>query len=138
MTAWSAPDAETWWGRRHGVLRPAEVRRSLRQHPEWRLEGERLVRELRFADFHQAFACVKQVAAEVEDFGRHPDICLLDGNRVRFAVANPNRAGITLAEMRLVQKVDAAVLGHVDRVVGGPRPGATGTYAGAHEAALTA
>lgn len=43
----------------------------------------------------------------MEDFGRQPDICLHDSNRVRVTVANPHRAGVTVAELRLVEKVDA-------------------------------
>jgi hypothetical protein len=36
-------------------------------------------------------------------------MCILESNRVRLSVANPHHAGITPAEQRLIDKVDAVV-----------------------------
>ena len=77
--------------------------------PGWRREGESLVRELSFRDFDEAIAFVDRVASAVDDYGRRPDMCILDFNRVRLTIMNPNRAGITAAEVRLAQKVNAIV-----------------------------
>jgi 4a-hydroxytetrahydrobiopterin dehydratase len=107
MSPWPAPERDIWRPR-SGILPPSELRRALREHPAWTLSGQRLTREWRFTDFAHAFGFVERLAAEVEDFGRRPDICLLDGNRVRVAIANPHRAGVTAAELRLVSRVDAA------------------------------
>jgi 4a-hydroxytetrahydrobiopterin dehydratase len=107
MSPWPAPERDLWRPRA-GVLSAAELQRALGDHPAWHLDGERLVRELQFRDFGDAFRFVERLAGEVEDFDRHPDICLVDGNRVRVAVANPNRMGVTVAELRLVGKVDAS------------------------------
>jgi pterin-4a-carbinolamine dehydratase len=115
MSPWPAPERDLWRPRA-GVLSAAELRRALGDHPGWRLDGERLVRELRFRDFRDAFGLVERLAGEVEDFGRQPDICLVDGNRVRVAVANPNRAGLTVTELRLVGKVDGVVDDHMSDV----------------------
>jgi hypothetical protein len=49
-----------------------------------RLAGQRLVREVRFLDFRQALGCVERLPDEVDDFGRYPDICVLDGDQVRI------------------------------------------------------
>jgi len=46
------------------------------------------------------------VGLSAEDFFRHPDVAIIDGNRVRITVANPNNAGLTDAELRLAVKVD--------------------------------
>jgi 4a-hydroxytetrahydrobiopterin dehydratase len=111
MSPSPAPERDAW-RTRSGILPPAELRRALDEHPAWTLTAQRLVRELRFADFHQAFGFVERLAAEVEDFGRRPDICILEGNRVRVAIANPHRVGVTVAELRLLATVDAAVERH--------------------------
>lgn len=94
---------------RRGILTAAELRRALREHPEWKIDGQQLVRELRFKDFERAFACVRRLAAEARDFQRHSDICLQDGNRVRVSIANPNHAGFTVGELRLAERVDAVL-----------------------------
>jgi pterin-4a-carbinolamine dehydratase len=96
------------------MVSPSELRRSLRRHPEWKIERGKLVRELRLRDFEEALACMNRLAAEVDDFGRRPDICLLDGDRVRVAVASPHHAGFSLVELRLVEKVDAALQRGID------------------------
>ena len=46
--------------------------------------------------------------ARAEDHKRHPDLSI-SANRVRMTIANPHRAGITLAELRLAAKVNAVV-----------------------------
>lgn len=114
---WPAPERDIWRPR-PGILSASDLRRALREHPAWRQTGQRLVRELRFKDFGQAVGFVERLASEAEDFGRHPDICILDGNRVRVSVANPHHAGVTVAELRVIDKVDAAA----DRYLTHPTP----------------
>jgi pterin-4a-carbinolamine dehydratase len=80
----------------------------------WKQRGEALVRELRFRDFDEAMAFVQRVADEAVDYGRRPDMCILESNHVRLSVANPHHAGITLAEQRLLDKVDAVVAAEYD------------------------
>jgi 4a-hydroxytetrahydrobiopterin dehydratase len=80
-------------------------------HPGWRRTGGSLVREVSFRDFDEAIAFVERVATAAEDHLRRPDMCILDFNRVRLTITNPNRAGITQAELRLAQKVNAVVEG---------------------------
>jgi 4a-hydroxytetrahydrobiopterin dehydratase len=75
----------------------------------WRRAGDSLVRELEFRDFDQALEFVERVAGSAEDHLRRPDICIVGFNRVRLTIANPNRAGITAAELRLAEKVNAVI-----------------------------
>jgi 4a-hydroxytetrahydrobiopterin dehydratase len=75
--------------------------------PGWRRVGQSLVRDLSFRDFDEAFAFVEHVAEEAVEYLRRPDICIFDFNRVRLTIANPHRAGLTEAELRLARKVDA-------------------------------
>jgi 4a-hydroxytetrahydrobiopterin dehydratase len=92
------------------VANTAATRRPL-GHPGWRRVGESLVRELAFRDFDQAIAFVEHVARCAEDYLRRPDMCILHFNHVRLTIANPNRAGLTEAEMRLARKVSAIIDG---------------------------
>jgi 4a-hydroxytetrahydrobiopterin dehydratase len=75
----------------------------------WRRAGESLVRELSFRDFDQAIAFLERVAASAEDHLRRPDMCILEFNRVRLTVSNPHHAGVTPAELRLVEKVNRVI-----------------------------
>jgi 4a-hydroxytetrahydrobiopterin dehydratase len=75
----------------------------------WRRSGESLVREISFRDFDEAIAFLQRVAACAEDHLRRPDMCILDFNRVRLTITNPHHAGVTAAEVRLAEKVDAVV-----------------------------
>jgi 4a-hydroxytetrahydrobiopterin dehydratase len=80
-------------------------------HPGWRRVGQSLVRELSFRDFDEAISFVDRIASAAEDYGRRPDMCVLDFNRVRLTIANPNRSGLTEAELRLARKVNARIDG---------------------------
>lgn len=108
MSPWPAPERPAWKPR-CGVLRPIEVQRFLTEHRDWRLDEDGLVRELHFKDFTAALAFVNRVADEAVHFGRHPDVHIVDENIVKLHVSNPHHVGITLAELRLVEDVDAAV-----------------------------
>lgn len=77
--------------------------------PGWRRSGRSLHRELAFRDFDQAIAFVTQVANAAEDHLRRPDMCIVAVNHVRLTITNPHRAGLTLAEMRLAEKVNVVI-----------------------------
>jgi 4a-hydroxytetrahydrobiopterin dehydratase len=78
--------------------------------PDWRREGDTLVREMRFRDFDDALHFVERIAQRAVDHFRRPDMCISDFNHVRLVIVNRHHAGITLAEERLAEKVDEAIL----------------------------
>jgi pterin-4a-carbinolamine dehydratase len=78
----------------------------------WRRQGDTLLQELQFRDFDEALRFFERVADAAVDYGRRPDMCIEHSNLVRLRIANPHNAGITLAETRLAQKVDAIVDEH--------------------------
>jgi pterin-4a-carbinolamine dehydratase len=86
-----------------------DVDRALEHRAGWQRRGEALVREVMTRDFDEAYALVARVAAVAEDHGRRPDMCISEFNHVRLTVANPHHAGLTLAEVRLVDRVDRAM-----------------------------
>jgi pterin-4a-carbinolamine dehydratase len=71
-----------------------------------------LVRELTLRDFDEAMRFLERVAAAAVDYGRRPDMCVSEYNRVRLSVSNLHHAGFTLAEMRLLEKVNAILDEH--------------------------
>jgi pterin-4a-carbinolamine dehydratase len=73
----------------------------------WRRVGDALIRDLTCRDFDEAMRFVEEVAAVAVDYLRRPDMCITEFNHVRLTIVNPHRAGITLAERRLMHKVDA-------------------------------
>jgi len=87
----------------------------------WRQEGTALVRELQFRDFDEALGFVEAIARAAVDHLRRPDMCILDFNHVRLTVASRHHDGITPAEVRLMQKVDAVV----EQLTATPEGGAT-------------
>jgi pterin-4a-carbinolamine dehydratase len=74
----------------------------------WQVRPNALVRELAFRDYEEAKAFADYVAEHVEDFHRHPDLAITV-NRVRVVIANLHHAGVTRAEERLAEKVDAVL-----------------------------
>jgi pterin-4a-carbinolamine dehydratase len=76
---------------------------------EWRREGRAFVRELEFRDFDQALGFIEEIARSAADHLRRPDMCIHDFKHVRLTVASRRRDGLTMAEVRLMQKVDAVV-----------------------------
>ena len=107
------------------ILTEEELQEALAQHPGWRREGGALVREHLFRDYTEALAYLERVGSAAEDWFRHPDIAVVDGNRVRLTIANANNAGLTDAELRLAAKVDQA-----EAAADLPRPEADPTPAG--------
>jgi 4a-hydroxytetrahydrobiopterin dehydratase len=91
--------------------------------PTWWRRGDALVRELGFRDFEEALQFVERVAHAGVDYGRRPDMCILEFNHVRLTIENLNHAGITRAEQRLAAKVDAIVdEHHADAISHTPGP----------------
>ena len=88
------------------ILSDDEVREAVAARRSWRRVGDTLVRERALRDFGEALAFLERIGQAVEDYGRHPDIAITGGNRVRVIVSNANGAGFTDAELRLVDKVD--------------------------------
>jgi 4a-hydroxytetrahydrobiopterin dehydratase len=88
------------------ILSEHELREALAGRRQWRRNGDTLVRERALRDFTEALAFVARIGQVVEDYGRHPDIAITGGNRVRVTVTNSHGAGFTDAELRMVAKVD--------------------------------
>jgi pterin-4a-carbinolamine dehydratase len=80
----------------------------------WREHERALVRDFSFRDFDDAWTFVGSIAERAVDFGRRPDIHLATNptSHLRLVVRNLNDAGLTEAELRLAEKVEAAIEEH--------------------------
>jgi 4a-hydroxytetrahydrobiopterin dehydratase len=88
------------------VLSPERVQESLRSLPQWKLEGEEIVRQLKFADFRAAMVFVNQVAEKAEAAGHHPDIDIRY-NQVKLALVSHDKGGLTERDMNMAQTIDS-------------------------------
>src|SRR3954452_6020847 len=76
--------------------------------PGWEQEGQTLTRELLFHSFEEGMQFLDRLAGEAVYYGRRPDMAISSGP-VRLSIRNPNRAGLTLAELRLAEKANAVI-----------------------------
>jgi 4a-hydroxytetrahydrobiopterin dehydratase len=74
--------------------------------PAWRLEDDRLVRDLVLADFAAALALVVAVGDEAEAMNHHPDVDIRY-DRVRFALWTHVAGGVTQYDVELAHRIDA-------------------------------
>jgi 4a-hydroxytetrahydrobiopterin dehydratase len=88
------------------VLSPEIVQEKLRSLPQWKLEGEEIVRHFEFPDFVAAMAFVNQVAEKAEKAGHHPDIDIRY-NKVRLALVSHDKGGLTERDMKMAQTIDS-------------------------------
>ena len=75
-------------------LTHAGIQNLLTEHPNWKLEGGKLVRDWSFKDFVEAMQFVNEVAALAEAAGHHPDIDIRY-NQVRLGLVSHDAGGIT-------------------------------------------
>ena len=92
------------------VLSAGEVRERL-SGGEWHLEGDAIVRDLRFEDFEAAIAFVGRVADAAEGANHHPDILVHGWNRVRLTLSTHSAGGVTDADLAMAASCDALISG---------------------------
>ena len=90
------------------LLSDDEISTRLAARPEWSLEDGALHRELRFADFTQAFAFMTRVAAEAERLDHHPDWSN-SWNTVVIDISSHAAGGITGQCFELAAAIDGVV-----------------------------
>ena len=75
--------------------------------PGWRRCDQAFVCEVPFREFDAALRSWSGWRQQPRAIFAAPDMCILDFNRVRLTTANPKR--VTLAELRLVEKVESVL-----------------------------
>jgi 4a-hydroxytetrahydrobiopterin dehydratase len=87
------------------ALSTAEITEALQSHPEWKLEGGKLVRKWTFKDFAEAMVFVNRVAAVAETAGHHPDIDIRY-NQVALGLISHDAGGITARDTAMAVQLD--------------------------------
>jgi len=73
--------------------------------PHWSLVNGKLQRELRFADFVDAFAFMTKVALIAEAMGHHPEWSNV-WNRVTIALTTHDTGGLSDLDLELARRID--------------------------------
>lgn len=86
-------------------LKKKEVDQRLLALPKWTRRDGKLVRELVFADFSEAFGFMARVGLLAEAMGHHPDWSNV-WNKVSIALSTHDAGGITDKDFELAAKID--------------------------------
>ena len=92
------------------LLSDDEIAAALAGLPEWRREGDTIVREHRFPTFSDAIAFVDRVADLSEAADHHPDIDIR-WRRVVLSLTTKASHGLTARDVGLATKIDAELEG---------------------------
>ena len=84
------------------------VQSLLDERPDWSVVEGKLHRELKFADFNQAFGFMTRVALVAESMNHHPEWFNVYST-VRIDLATHDAGGITELDFELAAKIDALV-----------------------------
>lgn len=74
---------------------------------DWRLEGDMIVRDLKFDDFMAAVAYINRVAEVAETHNHHPDMLLHGWNKVKLSLTNHAAGGLTEIDFDMAARFDA-------------------------------
>ena len=89
-------------------LTDAEIQEKLASVPHWTLEGDKLRRDFKFADFVAAFGFMSRVALLAEKADHHPEWFNVY-NRVQVWLNTHDAGGISDKDFALAAKIDALV-----------------------------
>jgi 4a-hydroxytetrahydrobiopterin dehydratase len=90
-------------------LTEARINQYLSNLSEWRMEGNEIIRDYKFADFKRAMGFVNRVADAAEAMDHHPDILIHGWNNVRLSVTTHSEGGLTDKDFKLAEKIDELV-----------------------------
>jgi 4a-hydroxytetrahydrobiopterin dehydratase len=88
------------------LLAEPEIAAALASIPEWRREGEELVRTIRCDTFREAIALVSRVADTAEAADHHPDI-EINWRRVTFHLTTKASHGLTAKDIAMAATIDS-------------------------------
>jgi 4a-hydroxytetrahydrobiopterin dehydratase len=74
--------------------------------PQWAVVNGKLHRELRFADFNEAFGFMSRVALIAETIGHHPEWFNV-WNTVVIDLTTHDAGGLSSLDLELAQRIDA-------------------------------
>lgn len=90
------------------LLSEPEIAESLASMPDWRRQGDELVRTVHSVTFRAAIALVGRVADAAEEADHHPDI-VISWKRVTFRLTTKASHGLTAKDMAMAVTIDRLV-----------------------------
>ncbi|HEX6655339.1 MAG TPA: 4a-hydroxytetrahydrobiopterin dehydratase [Candidatus Limnocylindria bacterium] len=90
------------------LLDAASLDEGLGALPDWRREGEMIVRAVRCTSFRSAIDLVNRVADAAEAADHHPDIEIV-WRRVTFRLTSKASGGLTQRDLDMAAQIDAVV-----------------------------
>lgn len=87
------------------LLKPQDIKTSLKKIPEWEMEKKSIERTFEFDDFNQAIDFVNAVAEIAEEEEHHPNIDIRF-NKVRLQLSTHSEGGLTDRDFELAEKID--------------------------------
>ena len=87
------------------LLTEAEIAGALGTIPDWRREGDWLVRTVECPTFRAAISLVGRVADAAEDADHHPDI-EINWRRVTFRLTTKAAHGLTAKDVAMAATID--------------------------------
>jgi 4a-hydroxytetrahydrobiopterin dehydratase len=91
---------------RPAALAPRDLERALDSLAGWRLDGGKLFREFRFADFGEAFGFMTRSALVAEKLDHHPEWSNVYAT-VRVHLTTHDAGGLTELDLELARAMDA-------------------------------
>ena len=88
------------------MLDDVAIEAALRALPDWKREGDAIVRTLRRRDWLDAIALLNVVAPEAERRNHHPDVCITGYRDVTFRLTTHSKGGITERDINLATWID--------------------------------
>ena len=86
-------------------LTPEQIAKLQELLPQWSLLDGKLHRELRFADFNEAFGFMSRVALIAETLGHHPEWFNV-WNRVVIDLTTHDAGGLSTLDLDLAKRID--------------------------------
>jgi 4a-hydroxytetrahydrobiopterin dehydratase len=87
------------------LLTEPEITAALGSLPEWRRDGETLVRTVRCDTFRAAIVLVDRVADAAEAADHHPDMAI-NWKRVTFSLSTKASHGLTWRDLAMAATID--------------------------------
>lgn len=86
-------------------LSAEEAQQLARQVSDWKLQGDKLERDLKFADFNEAIEFVNEVAHVAAAADHHPDI-QVSYNKVRLTLSTHKIGGLSRNDFIVAARID--------------------------------
>jgi len=91
-------------------LSSEEVKQKLAGVDGWRIEGDSLKKDLKFAGFSEAMEFMNKLAVEAEKMSHHPDWSN-SYNKISISLTTHSAGGITNNDFKLAQQADQIARG---------------------------